>query len=111
MRRSIIVCAVLLSASASVSHAAPPDATRIARHKAWSRVQSDYAVVYGHWALQGLHVASRLRGLDTGFVHHGRGVDGELTAWLPAPADRAPFSDEDTRFWHVPARRIYFEGP
>jgi bis(5'-nucleosyl)-tetraphosphatase (symmetrical) len=92
-------------------YAAPPDENRVAWHAAWSRSQSDYAVVYGHWALQGLHVAPRLRGLDTGCVHHGRGIEGALTAWLPTPEDCAPFSGEDSRFWRVPAQRIYLGDP
>jgi bis(5'-nucleosyl)-tetraphosphatase (symmetrical) len=90
---------------------APPGEGRVAWHAAWSRARHSYAVVYGHWAMQGLHVAARLRGLDTGCVHHGRGIEGALTAWLPSPDDPAPFSDEDSRFWRIPARRSYGEGP
>jgi len=92
-------------------HPEPPEGERVAWHVAWSRAHSDYAVVYGHWALQGLHVAARLRGLDTGCVHHGRGIEGALTAWLPARDDPAPFSDEDARFWQAPARRKYIAAP
>ncbi len=77
-------------------------------HRAWARRGPDYGVVYGHWALQGLHVAPGLRGLDTGCVHHGRGRDGLLTAWLPAPDDETPFDVPDERFWQVPARRVYY---
>ncbi len=60
-------------------------------HEPWSERGHGYGIVYGHWALQGLHVAPGLRGLDTGCVHHGRGRDGFLTAWLPhVPPDAAP---------------------
>jgi len=79
-------------------------------HQRWSARGHDYCVVYGHWALQGLHVEPRLRGLDTGCVHHGRGRDGSLTAWLPDPSALAPFDVPDGRFWHIPARRIYYQG-
>ncbi|HEX5635437.1 MAG TPA: hypothetical protein VFX50_19475, partial [Gemmatimonadales bacterium] len=75
---------------------------------AWARAGHDYGVVYGHWALQGLHVAPRLRGLDTGCVHHGRDRDGFLTAWLPDPRARDPFEVPDERFWHVRAHRPYY---
>ncbi len=77
-------------------------------HAAWSRFGHDYGVVYGHWALQRLHVAERLRGLDTGCVHHGRGGDGYLTAWLPDASARDPFAVPDARFWHERARRAYW---
>jgi bis(5'-nucleosyl)-tetraphosphatase (symmetrical) len=79
-------------------------------HRSWSARGPDYCVVYGHWAMQGLHVAPRLRGLDTGCVHHGRGRDGSLTAWLPDPNAPAPFDVPDGRFWHIPARRIYYKA-
>jgi bis(5'-nucleosyl)-tetraphosphatase (symmetrical) len=81
----------------------------IAWHAAWSARGHDYGVVYGHWALQGLHVAPGLRGLDTGCVHHGRGHDGVLTAWVPDEAARAPFDVPDGKFWRVRARRAYCE--
>jgi bis(5'-nucleosyl)-tetraphosphatase (symmetrical) len=77
-------------------------------HAAWARAEHDYGVVYGHWALQGLHVAPQLRGLDTGCVHHGRDHDGFLTAWLPDPRARDPFAVPDERFWQVRARRSYY---
>ena len=77
-------------------------------HQRWSARGHDYCVVYGHWALQGLHVAPRLRGLDTGCVHHGRGRDGLLTAWLPDPHAATPFDVPDGRFWQIPARRAYY---
>ena len=77
-------------------------------HAAWARARHDYGVVYGHWALQGLHVAPRLRGLDTGCVHHGRDRDGFLTAWLPDPRARDPFAVPDERFWQVRAHRAYY---
>lgn len=89
-----------------------PDAPEGAWHRAWARHAHDYGVVYGHWAWQGLHVAPGLRGLDTGCVHHGRGRDGFLTAWLPdsaPPPDGAlPFDVPDDRFWQIPARRRYY---
>jgi bis(5'-nucleosyl)-tetraphosphatase (symmetrical) len=88
-----------------------PGGEREAWHQRWSARGHDYCVVYGHWALQGLHVAPRLRGLDTGCVHHGRGRDGALTAWLPDPNAPAPFDVPDGRFWHVPARRVYYQAP
>jgi bis(5'-nucleosyl)-tetraphosphatase (symmetrical) len=77
-------------------------------HAAWSERPHDYGVVYGHWSIQGLHVAPRLRGLDTGCVHHGRSGPRALTAWLPdrrAAAD--PFAVPDDRFWRIPAKRRY----
>jgi bis(5'-nucleosyl)-tetraphosphatase (symmetrical) len=77
-------------------------------HARWSARGPDHCVVYGHWALQGLHVAPRLRGLDTGCVHHGRGRDGSLTAWLPDPEAATPFDVPDGRFWQIPARRAYY---
>ena len=81
-------------------------------HEEWSARGHGYGVVYGHWALQGLHVAPALRGLDTGCVHHGRGHRGTLTAWLPDASLRAPFRTPfdlpDGRFWRIPARRAYY---
>jgi bis(5'-nucleosyl)-tetraphosphatase (symmetrical) len=87
---------------------APPADGFVAWHELWSSRAPDYGVVYGHWALQGLHVAPMLRGLDTGCVHHGRGRNGLLTAWLPDPASSAPFAVPDDRFWQIPARRAYY---
>jgi bis(5'-nucleosyl)-tetraphosphatase (symmetrical) len=78
-------------------------------HVSWSKRGHSYGIVYGHWSLQGLHVASGLRGLDTGCVHHGRGRDGYLTAWLPEPGRKKPFSVPDDRFWQIPARRSYID--
>lgn len=86
---------------------AEPDRPENAWHRHWAARHHGYGVVYGHWAMQGLHVAPWLRGLDTGCVHHGRGRDGFLTAWLPDPADRHPFRVPDDRFWKIPARRRY----
>jgi hypothetical protein len=80
----------------------------VAWHARWASRRPDFGVVYGHWSLQGLHVAPWLRGLDTGCVHHGRGRDGTLTAWLPDPTHATPFEVPDDRFWHVPARRAYY---
>jgi bis(5'-nucleosyl)-tetraphosphatase (symmetrical) len=77
-------------------------------HAAWARAGHDYGVVYGHWAMQGLHVAPQLRGLDTGCVHHGRDHDGFLTAWLPDLRARDPFAVPDERFWQVRAHRPYY---
>src|SRR5262245_53782478 len=77
-------------------------------HEAWSERGHDYGIVYGHWAMQGLHVAPGLRGLDTGCVHHGRGRDGFLTGWIPDPARERPFDLPDDRFWSIPARRAYY---
>ena len=88
-------------------------------HRAWARHGHDYGIVYGHWARQGLHVAKGLRGLDTGCVHHGRGRDGFLTAWLPGATlgitpgtmprrEGRPFDVPDERFWQIPAKRRYY---
>jgi hypothetical protein len=78
-------------------------------HAAWGGRAHSYGVVYGHWALQGLHVASALRGLDTGCVHHGRGKhQGYLTAWLPKLTREDPFAVPDGEFWQVRAHRRYF---
>jgi len=85
-----------------------PADEHIAWHDAWSHRGHDYGVVYGHWSLQGLHVAKGLRGLDTGCVHHGRGRDGALTAWLPNAALAMPFDVPDDGFWQVPAQRVYY---
>jgi len=79
-------------------------------HEAWSQAGHDYGVVYGHWALQGLHVAPGLRGLDTGYVHHGRGGKRWLTAWIPDTSRSDPFALPDDGFWKVPARRRYWQG-
>jgi hypothetical protein len=83
-------------------------------HAQWARRRHDYGLVYGHWARQGLHFAPGLRGLDTGCVHHGRGRDGFLTAWLPDPSmprggdSGGPFDVPDDRIWQIPARRSYY---
>jgi bis(5'-nucleosyl)-tetraphosphatase (symmetrical) len=77
-------------------------------HAAWSRAGHAFGVVYGHWALQRLHVAPRLRGLDTGCVYHGRGGEGFLTAWLPDERAADPFAVPDERFWRVRALRSYW---
>lgn len=89
-------------------------------HEAWSRHGHDYGVVYGHWSVQGLHVAPGLRGLDTGCVHHGRDGERHLTAWLPDPRRSRPFDlpdrerdregdrSEGREFWQVRARRQYY---
>ena len=89
-----------------------PSTPEGAWHRAWAAAGPDYGLVYGHWARQGLHVAPGLRGLDTGCVHHGRGRDGFLTAWLPESLPRAgggrPFDVPDERFWQIPAKRRYY---
>ncbi|MBW2275122.1 MAG: symmetrical bis(5'-nucleosyl)-tetraphosphatase [Deltaproteobacteria bacterium] len=92
----------------------PPD-RRDAWYERWRLGRHPYGVVYGHWAMQGLHVAPGLRGLDTGCVHHGRGRDGYLTAWLPGLKTTkrrrrglAPFDTPDERLWQIPARRRYY---
>ena len=86
-----------------------PVAPDVAWHAAWSERRHDYGVVYGHWAMQGLHVAPGLRGLDTGCVHHGR--DGFLTAWLPDWKRDDAFAVPDEGFWQVRARRRYYVEP
>lgn len=86
----------------------PPVGDTIPWHEAWSARGHRYGVVYGHWSLQGLHVAPGLRGLDTGCVHHGRGRDGLLTAWVPEPRGQ-PFAAPDDRFWQVRAHRVYYD--
>jgi bis(5'-nucleosyl)-tetraphosphatase (symmetrical) len=89
-----------------------PVAPAQAWHEAWALRGHEHGLVYGHWAMQGLHVATGLRGLDTGCVHHGRGKDGFLTAWLPESMPRAdgrrPFDVPDDRFWQVRAKRRYY---
>jgi bis(5'-nucleosyl)-tetraphosphatase (symmetrical) len=81
-------------------------------HAAWSRSAHSYSVVYGHWALQGLHVAPGLRGLDTGCVHHGREEhEGFLTAWLPKLTREDPFAIPDREFWQVRAHQSYYRDP
>jgi len=84
-------------------------------HHHWAARGHDYGVVYGHWAVQGLHVAPGLRGLDTACVHHGRDRDGFLTAWLPLLEDESSggarqsvFDVPDDRFWKIPAQRRYY---
>lgn len=103
-------CRTLLESGAWSSE--EPDAERAPWHAAWSARSHGFGIVYGHWARQGLHVADGLRGLDTGCVHHGRGRDTFLTAWLPdsaAPAKAgAPFALPDERLWQIPARRRYY---
>ena len=78
-------------------------------HIDWRRRDHAYGVVYGHWALQGLHLAPGLRGLDTGCVHHDRDHAGYLTAWLPGfRRSRAGLFDlPDDSLWQIPARRCY----
>ncbi len=100
-----------VTANGNWSSAEPTSSDR-AWHQEWAARGHGYGLVYGHWARQGLHVADGLRGLDTGCVHHGRGRDGFLTAWLPESIPRskdlAPFDAPDDRFWQIPARRRYY---
>ncbi len=101
------------SGSATGWSSREPETSEGAWHHAWRAAGPDYGIVYGHWARQGLHVAPGLRGLDTGCVHHGRGRDGFLTAWLPEASPRSPeaasaFDVPDDRFWQIPARRRYY---
>jgi len=87
-----------------------PTTPEDAWHARFQQNVHDYGVVYGHWAMQGLHIAQGLRGLDTGCVHHGRGRDGFLTAWLPDAASAHPFDVPDERFWQIPAHRTYYRS-
>jgi bis(5'-nucleosyl)-tetraphosphatase (symmetrical) len=90
-------------------------------HRRWAKRGHEYGIVYGHWALQGLHIAPGLRGLDTACVHHGRDngrggrTKGCLTAWIPctdAPrrAGLAHFGVPDDRFVRVKAKKRYRRG-
>jgi len=88
--------------------AEPPEGRLEAWHQRWTAKGHPYAVVYGHWSLQGLHVANALRGLDTGCVHEGRGRPGFLTAWIPDSSRRRPFDLPDDGFWQERARRPYY---
>jgi bis(5'-nucleosyl)-tetraphosphatase (symmetrical) len=90
--------------------AEPPTGEFEAWHRAWSERAHDYAIAYGHWSLQGLHVAPGLRGLDTGCVHEGRGRPGFLTAWIPDLTKRRPFDIPDAGFWQERAHRAYYVG-
>ncbi|MBW2498512.1 MAG: metallophosphoesterase [Deltaproteobacteria bacterium] len=93
----------------------PPEGEARPWHAVWAEREHDYGVVYGHWALQGLHLGRGLRGLDTGCVHHGRGRKGLLTAWLPDAEDVSrsggAFGLPDDRFWQIAARRRYYNRP
>ncbi len=90
-----------------------PETPNDAWHHAWSGAEPDYGVVYGHWAVQGLHVAPRLRGLDSACVHHDGRRATYLTAWIPALDRVDPFALPDPNFWQVPAQRRYYgpDGP
>lgn len=60
----------------------------------WHRFYAGrWTVVFGHWARQGLLVAPKLRGLDSGCVY-----GGALTAWIA----------EEDRIVQVPAARNYY---
>lgn len=88
--------------------ASPPADGRVPWHHAWRAEQPDYGVVYGHWSLQGLHVAPGLRGLDTGCVHSGRGNETFLTAWIPDARATDPFGVPDEGFLQIRAKRAYY---
>lgn len=90
-----------------------PRSPREAWHHAWRARDHDYGVVYGHFAVQGLHVDEGVRGLDTGCVHQGRGRDTWLTAWIPRTERADPFALPDDGFWQAAARRRYYgpDGP
>lgn len=89
-----------------------PEAPKQAWHAHWRKRKHDYGIVYGHWAIQGLHVEKGLRGLDTGCVHHGRGTDGFLTAWIPSLEEGKSgpglFDVPDDRLWQIRAKRRYY---
>jgi bis(5'-nucleosyl)-tetraphosphatase (symmetrical) len=89
--------------------ARPPESDREPWHAAWRNAAPEFGVVYGHWSLQGLHLAPGLRGLDTGCVHNGRGRDTCLTAWIPDAESADPFGIPDTGFVQIPARRVYYD--
>jgi len=87
-------------------------------HRRWAKQEHEYGIVYGHWALQGLHVAPSLRGLDTACVHHGREdgrggrTKGFLTGWIPRVdalrrAGVAHFGIPDDRFLRAKAKQRY----
>jgi bis(5'-nucleosyl)-tetraphosphatase (symmetrical) len=88
----------------------PEEGGRGARpwHEAWAARGHSHGLVYGHWAMQGLHLAPSLRGLDTACVHHGHCEQGLLTAWLPDESAADPFALPDEGFWQVPAARRYY---
>lgn len=90
-----------------------PRALEEAWHQRWTREGHGYGVVYGHFAVQGLHVAPLLRGLDTACVHNGWGRGGALTAWVPDLGRADPFAVPDDGFWQVDAHRRYYDerGP
>ena len=87
-----------------------PETPDGAWYVAWAAHNHSHGLVYGHWARQGLRVSPGLRGLDTGCVHHGRGRDGFLTAWLPdsSPSAGRAFDLPDDRFWQIPAQARYY---
>lgn len=84
-----------------------PSSPGDAWHRRWAARGHGYGVVYGHWSMQGLQVARGLRGLDTGCVHHGRGRDGFLTAWIPDLRCPRPFDVPDAGFEQIRAHRRY----
>jgi len=88
----------------------PPARPADAWHRRWAARAPDYGVVYGHWALQGLHVAPMLRGLDSGCVYNGAPRPTFLSAWLPPADAREPFAVPDEHFWRIPARGTYWRA-
>jgi bis(5'-nucleosyl)-tetraphosphatase (symmetrical) len=88
----------------------PPARPEDAWHRRWTSHAHDYAVVYGHWALQGVHVTPMLRGLDSGCVYNGAPRSTFLTAWVPPPDAREPFAVPDEHFWRIPAQSVYWHG-
>ena len=90
-----------------------PEATAEAWHAPWVRTGHDYGVVYGHWAVQGLHCAPGLRGLDSGCVHHGRNLEGALTGWLPpsrlSAGRSSAFDAPDDHFWQIRPRHSHYK--
>ena len=88
----------------------PPARPEDAWHQRWAARSHGYGVVYGHWALQGLHVARMLRGLDSGCVYNGVPRPTFLTAWVPPAGAREPFAVPDEHFWRIPARGMYWRG-
>jgi len=114
-------CRSLIDATGSWSDRLPARSADV-WHRRWAQQEHEYGIVYGHWALQGLHVAPGLRGLDTACVHHGREdgrggcTQGFLTGWIPRVdalrrAGKAHFGIPDNRFLRVKAKQRYRQAP
>jgi len=103
-----ITCARSVRGARSRWSSRPPsEAGGAAWHEAWLARGHRYGVVYGHWAMQGLHVVPGLRGLDSGCIHHGRRGVGYLSAWIPQShpgRERSAFDTPDDDVWQVRAR-------